>query len=352
MHPTTRASDAARQVLSTAASRLMMADPTRDAAMNAALDQSLAWPLSAQSQMPEANRSFEPRFSETDSRSLAYQVRPLGPGVNATDQREITNATARRLIHDHFGASPLQFFDRRSEGHRASYGASQGMGARYALGLGADGLREVQASYEWGPSVIDLLPSQVMSLARTVLDHIPTLVPFSTAIRTSRFSGGQQVSFGIPQDTSLDAFLPLMEAFGMAHRHGGLVTLMAFVLGARFSLPAGSATLTVLNTSQGPEIRIDVNIDALPDAPEQLLPLLRLPMTERPANLAALDQWLTALTPEGYYGPGNVTVLSVRVRPQMPARLALFLRPVAMQDETLPNPAIVGATPQPQPMLQ
>ncbi len=113
---------------------------------------------------------------------------------------------------------------------------------------------------------------------------------------------------------------------------------MAFVLGARFTLPPSVATLTLLHTQRGPELRLDVNIDALPDAPEQLLPLLRLPLTERPQNLAALDTWMTAMTPDGYWGPGSVTVLSVRVRPDMPARLALYLRPLAL-DAALPAPA-------------
>lgn len=331
MQPLARASDAARSVLRTASQRLMMADPTRDTTVNSALDQSLGWQLGGGARLPQASDSFAPSFSETDKRSLAFQVRPMGPGLNATDQREITNGTTRRLIHENFGVSPLQFFDRRTEGMRQGYGAEMSLGARYALGLDSNGLREVQATYEWGPQVLELLPVQVMSLARTVLEYLPNLKPFATAIRTSRMSGGQQVSFTIPQETSLESFSPLMEALGMGHRHGGLVTLLAFVLGARFSLPADVATLTVLNSSQGPEMRLDVNIDALPDVPEQLLPLLRLPMTERPGSLSALDQWLTAMTPDGYYGPGSVTVLSVRVRPQMPARLALYLRPIALE---------------------
>lgn len=76
-------------------------------------------------------------------------------------------------------------------------------------------------------------------------------------------------------------------------------------------------------------MRLDINLDALPDPPQILLPLLRLPMAERPSGLQSFDRWLTALTPDGYTGPGSVTVLSIRVRPNMPARLAVFLRPIA-----------------------
>lgn len=348
-----RAADAAKRLLHSASRHMMTADPTEDGVMNRALDQSLDWPLQDANTQPLASRSFEPNFAETDGRALSYQVRPLGRSYNTADQRDITNYTARSLIHSHFGNAPLRWYDERAEGNVAQYGVSSGLGARYSVGLDSNGLREVSAHYEWGPSVTGLLPAPVMNLANIALQHMPDLVPFATTIRTSRMSGGQQVSFEIPAETSLDDFKPLMEALGMGDRHGGFVTLLAFVLGARFSLPQSVATLTLLHTHQGPELRLDVNIDALPDTPEQLLPLLRLPMTERPQNLAALDRWMTAMTPDGYFGPGSVTVLSVRVRPELPARLALFLRPVAMQlpptqpGVTAPQqPAVAPAPPQ------
>lgn len=329
-----RAADAAKRLLRSASHRLMTADPTSDRVVNTALDRSLDWSLGDNRIRPLATRSFEPSFAETDARALSFQVKPLGVGVNGADQRDIANDTTRGLIYEHFGAEPLNWYDRRSEGVRQQYGVSAAIGARYSMGLDANGLREVAASYEWGPSVLDLLPGPVMSLAQLALQTIPSLRPFATTIRTSRLSGGQQISFEIPAETKLDDFKPLMEALGMGSRHGGFVTLLAFVLGARFALPPGVATLTLLHTHQGPEMRLDVNIDALPDMPEQLLPLLRLPMTERPQNLAALDSWMTAMTPDGYYGPGSVTVLSVRVRPEMPARMALYLRPLAMDATT------------------
>lgn len=346
-----RAADAAKQLLRSAAQHLMTPDPTADRVVRSALDRSLDWSVDDRELRPVAGRSFEPSFSETSGRALAFQVRPLGHGFSTGDQREITNGTARGLIHEHFGAEPLRWFDGRSEAAQARYAHGAGYGARYALGLDRSGVTEVQATYEWGPDVLDMLPGPVMDLARTAMSLVPGLRPFATTIRTGRLSGGQQISFEISAETPLDAFRPLMDALGMGQRHGGLVTLMAFVLGARFALPPSAATLTLLHTQRGPEMRLDVNIDALPDAPEQLLPLLRLPMTERPQNLAALDAWMTAMTPDGYYGPGSVTVLSVRVRPDLPARLALYLRPVAMDAAAIraepgEQPA---ATPQPVP---
>ena len=120
----------------------------------------------------------------------------------------------------------------------------------------------------------------------------------------------------------------------MGQRHAGLTTVGAFVLGARYKLPAHSSALTLLRSGADVEMRLDIDLDALPDAPPVLLPLLRLPMAERPSGLQAFDRWLTALTPDGYSGPGSVTVLSIRVRPDMPARLAVFLRPIAFDVES------------------
>ncbi|MGQ0564366.1 MAG: hypothetical protein ACT4OK_04765 [Gemmobacter sp.] len=345
-HPA-RAADAAKRLLRSASQRLMTPDPTTDRTVTRALDRSLDWSLADRDLRPFADRSFEPNFAETAGRSLAFQVRPMGRGVSLSDQREITNGTVRTLIGDHFGADPLHWFDGRAEAARTLRSHAAGFGARYALGIDRDGLSEVQASYEWGPDVLDMLPAPVMDLAQVAMSALPGLRPFSTTIRTARMSGGQQISFEMTADTTLDALRALMEALGMGARHGGLVTLLAFVLGARFSLPPGVAVLTLLHTARGPEMRVDVNLDALPDVPEQLLPLLRLPMVERPQNLAALDAWMTAMTPDGYFGPGAVTVLSVRVRPDLPARLALYLRPVAMEE----TPAEAPVPPPPPPVV-
>ena len=40
-------------------------------------------------------------------------------------------------------------------------------------------------------------------------------------------------------------------------------------------------------------------------------------------SVQGMDRWLMALTPDGYPGPGTVSVLSVWVRPDLPARVAL-----------------------------
>lgn len=216
-----RAADAAKHLLRSASRHLMTPDPTHDRVLDQALDRSLDWSIDDGRIAVRSNRSFEPSFSENTAGSLAFQVKPLGPGLSAEDQRQIANSAVRGLIHEHFGRDPLLWFDQRSEQARAQFGSAQGVGARYALSVERDGLGEIAASYEWGPRVLEMLPGGVMSLARTALDLVPGLRPFCTVIRCSRGSGGQQVSFELTRDTRLDDFRPLMDALGMGQRHGG-----------------------------------------------------------------------------------------------------------------------------------
>src|SRR5207237_1418330 len=107
----------------------------------------------------------------------------------------------------------------------------------------------------------------------------------------------------------------------------------AFLLGARFTLPANTAQLTFRPVKGGVEMRLDVKLEAIDDPPPQMLSLLRLLMTERPRSLRTLDRWLGAFTPEGFPNAGDFTVLSVWVRHDVPARVALFLRPAALGDD-------------------
>jgi hypothetical protein len=110
-----------------------------------------------------------------------------------------------------------------------------------------------------------------------------------------------------------------------------------FLLGARFTLPGHSARLSLRPIRTGMELRLDVILDTIPDPPPQLLSLLRLWMMERPRSVNGLDRWLSAFNPEGFPHAGDVTVLSVWVRPDVPARVALFLKPTALAPATQPD---------------
>jgi hypothetical protein len=79
-------------------------------------------------------------------------------------------------------------------------------------------------------------------------------------------------------------------------------------------------------------MRLDIDLEMVPDLPPQLMSLLRLQLAERPQSLRALDSWLFAMTPEGFGHPGTLSVLSVCVRPDMSARISIHLRPPVLEE--------------------
>jgi hypothetical protein len=206
-------------------------------------------------------------------------------------------------------------------------------GAAFGSAYDRNGLTESFMHCEWSPGLMEALSATLHRLARTATEMLPGLRPAISTIRCGRTAGSQQISFEIDRPLALASLQPLMEAFGLGHRHAGLMSAVAFILGARFRLPPEAAMLTLRPTRQGVELRLDVNLDAIPDLLPQLMALTRLQMTERPRSVHGLDRWLMALTPDGYPGPGTVSVLSVWVWPDLPARIALFLRPAALTAE-------------------
>lgn len=328
------ASDAARRILSTASRHLLTPDPGDLPEIGSALDQSLDWSLGPYRARRDA---FEPTFSESRANALAFQVEPGDERASAADRAEMSTRALRAIIAADMGPDAAYWFDERTEPLRArDLRWSGGFGANFATAVDRSGVVEAAATYGWPADLTGAFPESVAEMANIAVAALPGLRPFYTTIRCGRSAGGQQITFDIATDTTFEDLKPVMEAFGLGQRHAGLTTLGAFALGARYTLPARSSTLTLLRSGSDVEMRLDINLDALPDAPRVLLPLLRLPMQERPAALASFDRWLTAMTPAGYSGPGSVTVLSIRVRREMPARLAVFLRPIAFEPEGEP----------------
>ena len=327
------AAEAAKGLLHTASHRMLISDPMEVRELSETLDDCLDFPVGDQLNSRPGYRAFEPEFRETGPNNLAFRMSTGGLHASSADRVESTTRAMRHVVDGNLGRPALKWFDGRSEAMRGSYGPrARGFGAWFSSGIDRGGLSEAAATYEWGPDVMDALPRPLFELAQAVMTALPGLRPFFTTIRCGRAHGSQQITFEVDQVLRLNDLKPLMDRIGLGHQHAGLMSLTAFILGARFSQPPATATITLVRTRRGVEMRLDINLDALPDAPAQLLPLLRLPMTERPKRLQALDRWMTALTPEGYYGPGSVTVLSIRVRPDMPARVALYLRPISLDE--------------------
>jgi hypothetical protein len=335
------AAETAKRLLYAASRRLHTANPTE--LLGGVLDASL--PLPVGDEAYRGQRLLEPNFSETAARNLSFVMSTGGPRATPADRTESATRAIRWLVKDQFGPQALYWLDGRLEPVRGRDYRVNRWGAWFGSGFDRNGMMESLVAYEWGPTLTDSLSPQLFRLAKTALESQVGLRPIFSAIRCGRSSGSQQLTFAIDYPLSLSNLKPLMERLDLGHRHGSLMSATAFLLGARFTLPPGTATLTLIPTRSGPELRLDINLDALPDPPEQLMPLMRLQMAERPRSLRALDQWVMALTPDGFSGPGNVTVLSIRVRPEMPARVALYLRPVALdrvdQNESEPDERLV-----------
>ncbi len=159
------------------------------------------------------------------------------------------------------------------------------------------------------------------------MDALPTLRPAFTSVKCGRSYGSQEISFHVDGALRLADLRSLMDRFGLGNQHTRLVNALAFVLGARFTLPPDTTLVTLRPTSAGMELRIDVDLEGIADIPPNVASLLQLQLVERPQSLSALEQWVTAMTPDGHLSPGSLSVLSVIVRPNAGPRLAIDLRP-------------------------
>ena len=178
---------------------------------------------------------------------------------------------------------------------------------------------------------MDSLPPPLYRAARTAMELVPGLRP-AFSHRVGRSTGSQQLTFEMTNALPLASLEPVMRELGLGHQHGSLMSACAFVLGARFVLPPGVATITLRATRSGLELRLDVDLDALPDVPPPLVPLLEMQMAERPRSLRGWQNWMSAFTQEGHPGPGSFSLLSFVVRPDLPARIALHLRPAVIDE--------------------
>jgi len=275
---------------------------------------------------------FASRFSELAARNLAFSLEPGGPLATADYRIGEGTDAIRRLVRGNMGREAERWLMARSEEARGSgYGASS-WGAAVGASFDDDGLNEAVISYEWGPMLMDSLPAPLFRLARTAMELLPGLRPAFSSIHVGRRTGSQQVTFEMTNALQLPALEPLMRELGLGHHHASLMSACAFVLGARFVLPPGVATVTLRPTRSGLELRLDVDLDRLPDVPEPLGPLLQMQMAERPASVRQWQRWMAAFTHDRYDTPGSFSVLSIVVRPDLPARIALHLRPAVIEE--------------------
>jgi hypothetical protein len=291
---------------------------------------------------------FEPRFAEGALNTLGFAVSVPENGPGGSGGVVAASDEVRRLVATHFGRRALDWLDRRAQAALDPNAHASGGGTTVVSGYDRDGFREAQVTYRWGPWFTESLPAPAYHVASLVTASLPGLEPAFTTIRAARTSGSQSLTFRMSGPLPLAALRPLMDGIGLGHQHPSLMTAIAFVLGARYVLPPDSALLTIRPLPSGVEMRLDVDLEGVPDLPPDVAQLLALQLGERPRSLHALERWVAAFTADGEDTPGSLSVLSVTVRPDMAARIALHVRPTVLTDTppvpgVMPDPALAGA---------
>lgn len=332
----------AKSYLRSAAHSLGAADPSLVPEVSSALEESLRLPVGHPAYL-RTPATLGSSFAEERSGHLDFVMRPLGPLASPGDQTEAATQSMEDIVAHHYGPEALRWLKGRGE-PVTGHGRTMHWGAQLGTSFDRNGVRESMVTYEWGPNLMDAFPEALYRLARAAIDSVPGLRPAYSSIRCGRTSGSQQVTFAVDAPLSLNALQPLMDRLGLGDKHAGLMSAIAFILGARFTLPPSSCSITLRPLRGGTELRLDVNLEAIPDLPPQLMSLLRLQMAERPQSLRSMDAWLIAMTPEGYGSPGTLSTLSVCVRPDMPARITLHIRPPVLEQPPAAAPPTTVVT--------
>ena len=274
---------------------------------------------------------YEPSFSEAEPGKLRFTIEPLGPNATPMARRDEATREMRRLVSPIFGREALKWFDSRSEEWRGFGGLSwMNYGAWFGSAFDEDGLYAAKIYYELLPTQIDALSPGLANLTRQVMTEMPSLMPIFTSIGCKRESGSQRVTFLHRGPMAVSALAPLMNRLGIGHQLPSLMRIVGVALGGRFELPPGAVLVGVREAPNGAELKLEVLLAAIPDLPSRFLDLLKLGLSERPRQLAALARWLDAFGMDAG-DEGHFSVLSIRVNPVSPARISLYVRPIEFE---------------------
>jgi hypothetical protein len=329
--PDYRAADIAKRRLTLAARRLGTRNPVE--AIGGLIDRSFELPIGdpryRRNHLTPGSMPLEHSFTETAANALRLDMQPLGPEASPHARQQEAGREMRRIVGDSFGHGALRWFDERSEAWRGSRIDSRSrFGAWFGAGFDEAGVQEAKVYYETGPDQLDQLPPNLQHAARVAMACLPGLVPIFTSIACGRARGAQRLYFFHRGDLRLLDLESLLQRLGIGHQLPGLLSSVGLVLGGRFVLPEGSVILGLRDTQRGLELKLDVLVAGVPDPPEQMHGLIQMLLAERPQMRRALDQWMQAMTPDEFKTPGDISVVSFRVRPDLPSRLSVYLRPV------------------------
>jgi hypothetical protein len=275
---------------------------------------------------------YEPSFSEAEPNTLRFTIEPLGPNAPPVARRDEATREMRRLVSPIFGRDALRWFDSRSEEWRGFGGLSwMNYGAWFGSAFDEDGLYATKIYYELLPSQIDALAPALAQLTRQVMTEMPSLMPIFTSIGCKKESGSQRVTFVHRGALAITTLGPLMNRLGIGHQLPSLMRIVGVALGGRFELPPGGVLVGIRDTPDGAELKLEILLAAIPDLPARFLDLLKLGLAERPRQLAALSRWLDAFGMDDVNEQGHFSVLSIRVNPNSPARISLYVRPIEFE---------------------
>jgi hypothetical protein len=321
--------------LQQAAARLQTANPGTmlQGMLNRTFELPPGDPRYARNALTPGAAPIEPSWSAVPRNDqLRINLQPLGPDASAVDRRNEATREMRRLVGTCFGRDALHWFDERSEAWRGfGSGGNLNFGAFFGTSHDRDGLYNSKVYYENGGGQIDGLPMSLFGVVSTALSLMPALRPLFTTISAQRDYGTQRVTFAYPPPLRLSDLQPLLDAFGLGARMPAILQILGVTLGGRFDLPAQSTLLGVGQGADGPEVELYVLLDRVPDLPPNFLGLLMLGLSERPRELAALERWMSAFTPDDEVWPGRFSILSVYTNGQMPPRVSLYLRPAEFE---------------------
>jgi hypothetical protein len=327
---TIRVADVAKQRLHVASRRLGTQDPA--AYIGDLLDRTFDLPLGdpryGENALLPGFLPLEHSFSETSRDALRLDMEPLGPMATPHSRVHEVSRETRRLVASQYGSAALRWFDERSEPFRGSrlHGGAR-FGAWFGAAFDRDGVQEAKVYYELDPNGVGDLPPTLRHVCSVAVGALPRLVPIFTSVSCNRSQGSQRVYFYHRGDLRLLDLEPLMNRLGVGHQLPSLLTAIGLILGGRFVLPEGSVVIALRDTGRGIEMKLEILLPCIPDPPREMHGLIQLHLSQRPEAQRALQQWLSAMAPEGAPSAGDMTVVSARVTPSTGARLTLYFRP-------------------------
>jgi hypothetical protein len=256
----------------------------------------------------------------------------LGPDASGWDRRTGTNREMRRLVDGNFGSSALRSFHRTSEGFRGmSVGSGLNYGAFFGSSFDGSGLQSASVSYEGGSDQLGQVNPALARLIGSSMAAMPGLRPIFTTLIAGRDYGSQWATFLITNGVRLSDLQPIMDELDLGAKLPQIMQVVGIALGGRFDLPSGSALVAFGRGPEGPEMELQIMLDAIPDLPPNFLQLLTMNLRERPRELTALERFLEAFTPADNVWPGRFSILGIKLTPNGPPKVSLFLRPVEFE---------------------